>query len=108
VFGSSTGIDTILDFVVGQDLIDVSQIGAVQSITQQAGGALVTFASGSAALLSGVAASALSSASFLGLLASAPGGVAAPSGQPDGKAPLPDELAGGGIERFEIAADWFI
>ena len=33
----------ILDFVVGQDLIDVSQIGAVQSITQQAGGALVTF-----------------------------------------------------------------
>ncbi|MBI5939370.1 MAG: hypothetical protein HY859_02995 [Caulobacterales bacterium] len=108
VFGASTGNDTIVDFVVGVDLIDVSQIGSVQSITQQAGGALVTFSSGSSALLTGVAATALSSASFLGLIANAMDAAAATTaGQPDSKAPLPDELAGGRIELFKTSGDWF-
>lgn len=72
VVAVSGGADTIVDFTVGVDLIDASVYGAVASISDQFSGALLTFAGGETMLLSGVSASSLSTANFLGLVGPLP------------------------------------
>ncbi|MDP2260453.1 MAG: M10 family metallopeptidase C-terminal domain-containing protein, partial [Caulobacter sp.] len=61
------GEDTISDFVVGTDRIDVSAFGGYQSIVQAGGDTLVTVASGVTFRLTGVTAGTVTDASFIGL-----------------------------------------
>ena len=59
--------NTIADFEVGLDRIDVSAYGGYSSIIQMAAGAKVIFADGASVTLTGVQASSLSMADFVGL-----------------------------------------
>ncbi len=61
------GADTVLDFVVGTDRIDVSAFGGYQSIVQQGSHTLVTVAAGVSFLLQNVTASTVTNASFIGI-----------------------------------------
>ncbi len=61
------GEDTISDFVVGTDRIDVSAFGGYQSIVQSGGDTLVTVAAGVTFRLIGVTAATVTDASFIGL-----------------------------------------
>lgn len=61
------GADTIADFVVGTDKIDVSAFGSYQSVVQDGADTLVTVASGVTFRLTGVTASTVTSASFTGI-----------------------------------------
>ncbi len=63
------GADTVNDFVVGTDKIDVSAFGSIVGVTQQGSDALVTVASGVTFLLLGVSAASVTNASFIGLVA---------------------------------------
>ena len=61
------GADTVTDFVVGTDRIDVSAFGSIVGVTQQGADALVTVATGVTFLLLNTTASVVTSASFIGL-----------------------------------------
>ena len=61
------GADTVADFVVGTDKIDVSAFGAYQSIAQDGADTVVTVAPGVTFRLTGVTASTVTGASFIGL-----------------------------------------
>ncbi len=82
------GADTITDFQVGTDLIDVSAFGSYQSIVQQGGNTLVTVASGVSFLLNGVTASTVTAASFSGI-SSPPPSPPPPSPPPPSPPPAP-------------------
>jgi serralysin len=61
------GADTIADFVVGTDKIDVTAFGGYQSIVQDGLDTLVTVAAGVSFRLTGVSAGTVTAASFVGL-----------------------------------------
>ena len=67
VLAPGDGANTIADFQDGIDRIDVSGYGGYSSIGQLAAGAKVTFADGGYVILTGVQASSLSAADFIGL-----------------------------------------
>lgn len=64
---AGSGDDVVTDFTVGSDLIDVAAFGGYQSIVQDGADTLVTVASGVTLRLTGVTATAVTEASFLGL-----------------------------------------
>ncbi len=61
------GADTIADFVVGTDKLDVTAFGGYQSIVQDGLDTLVTVAAGVTFRLTGVTAGTVTAASFIGL-----------------------------------------
>ena len=85
------GADTLIDFVVGTDLIDLTAFGAYQSIVQSGADTLITLGSGPSGMtlrLVGVTASTVTDASFIGL--SPPSPMVLPSAL---KAVVIDDLA---------------
>jgi len=77
------GSDTVIGFVVGQDLIDVTAFGATGTIVQSGSNTLITFANGRTMVLKNVVATTVTNDSFVGL-----------------SGPSPDEP-----ERFVFTAD---
>jgi hypothetical protein len=61
------GADTLTDFLVGTDLIDVAAFGAYQSIVQSGADTLITLAGGVTMRLLNVTAATVTDASFVGL-----------------------------------------
>lgn len=61
------GVDTIADFVVGTDRLDVSAFGSYQSIVQDGADTIVTVAAGVSFRLVGVTAGSVTAASFSGI-----------------------------------------
>jgi Ca2+-binding RTX toxin-like protein len=62
VFAPGGGNDTITDFALGQDQIDISAFGGYKSITLVGGNARITFADGSYVTLTGVKTTAIAAA----------------------------------------------
>ena len=72
VVSSGGGADTVSDFVVGTDLIDLTAFGAYSSIVQSGSDTLITLSGGETLRLQGVSAGTVTDFSFLGLPASLP------------------------------------
>ena len=77
---TSGGADTITDFLLGTDRIDLTAYGAYQSIVQSGADTLVTFAAGVTLRLLNVTAATVTDASFVGL--PSPPAAPQPMGQP--------------------------
>ncbi|MBC6981702.1 hypothetical protein [Caulobacter sp. 17J80-11] len=71
VAGTAGGHDTIEDFTVGVDRIDLWAFGAYQSVVQQGADTLVAFRDGTTLLLKNVDAGSLTAESFTGFVGSA-------------------------------------
>ncbi|MDB5471991.1 MAG: alkaline metalloproteinase [Caulobacter sp.] len=84
VLGAGDGANTIADFQDGIDHIDIGGYGAYTAISQLTSGAKITFGDGGYVILSGVQASSLSAADFVGAASPPPppsgGGLTPPAG----------------------------
>ena len=92
------GSDTVADFQLGTDRIDLGAFGGYVSITSKGGSAIITFASGETMRLKGVAASQLTDDDFIGL--------GAPSAAPEAlAAPDPGGLVTQGLTGLGASSD---